>query len=150
MILRAPRPDEYELLSALILRSKAVHGYSDAFMAACADELRLTPEKAALGPVRVAERSGVVIGVAQVIRDEEGCYLDSLFAEPSAIGSGAGRALFEWAVEAAADLGAKEMQIDSDPGAEGFYLAMGAVRVGTSPSDSIPGRELPQLKYTLV
>ena len=118
-------------------------------MAACVEELTLTAEKASKGPVQVAERGGAVIAVAQVIRDEEGCYLESLFAEPSAIGSGAGRALFEWAVKAAARLGARELQIDSDPGAEGFYLAMGAVRVGTSPSASIPGRELPQLVYVL-
>ena len=149
MFLRPPKPDEYEALTDLILRSKAVHGYDEAFMAACVEELTLTAEKAGKGPVQVAERDGAIIAVAQVIRDEEGCYLESLFVEPGAMGSGAGRALFEWAATAAANLGARELQIDSDPGAEGFYLAMGAVCVGTSPSASIPGRVLPQLVYVL-
>jgi hypothetical protein len=33
--------------------------------------------------------------------------------------------------------------IDADPNAEAFYLAMGAVRIGQTPSGSIPGRVLP-------
>ena len=37
--------------------------------------------------------------------------------------------------------------VDADPGAEGFYRRMGAVRVGTSASGSIPGRRLPRLRY---
>lgn len=39
--------------------------------------------------------------------------------------------------------------IDADPNAEPFYRAMGAVRIGATPSGSIPGRELPLLEFTL-
>ena len=44
---------------------------------------------------------------------------------------------------AAAAAGAGRMVIQSDPHAEGFYLHMGARRVGERASDSIPGRVLP-------
>lgn len=37
----------------------------------------------------------------------------------------------------------------SDPFAEGFYLAMGMSRIGERASASIPGRKLPLLEMTL-
>jgi hypothetical protein len=39
--------------------------------------------------------------------------------------------------------------IDADPFAEGFYLAMGAERIGEVASDALPGRMLPQLRVLL-
>ncbi|TCT06419.1 hypothetical protein EDC22_1111 [Tepidamorphus gemmatus] len=39
--------------------------------------------------------------------------------------------------------------VDSDPFAEGFYLAMGAQRVGEAPSGAIAGRMLPRLAKRL-
>ena len=38
------------------------------------------------------------------------------------------------------------LRIGADPGAEGFYTAMGAQRIGTTPSGSIPGRMMPLLQ----
>ena len=69
--------------------------------------------------------------------------------EPGVIGRGVGRRLFEHAVATARELGFKRFTIDSDPDAEPFYLAMGAVRIGTTPSGSIPGRTLPLLAVTI-
>jgi hypothetical protein len=41
------------------------------------------------------------------------------------------------------------MFIASDPFAEPFYRAMGAERIGETPSDAIPGRLIPLLMYAL-
>jgi len=49
---------------------------------------------------------------------------------PAWIGLGAGRLLFEHAIERAASRGASIAEIEADPNAEGFYLKMGAQRVG--------------------
>jgi hypothetical protein len=49
----------------------------------------------------------------------------------------------------AATLGFTALRIDADPHAEGFYRAMGAVRVGETPSSSIPGRMLPLMTVRL-
>lgn len=118
-------------------------------MAACREELTLTPDDLERDPVIVAESGGTAIGVAQVSMDDDGCFLEKLFVEPDIIGSGAGGRLFDWAVEAARGLGAQQMIIESDPGAEGFYLAQGARRAGEAPSGSVPGRVLPRLVYDL-
>ena len=66
---------------------------------------------------------------------------------PSA--TGVGRALWEKAEALARDAGAAKIGLDSDPYAEGFYLAMGAMRVGEAPSGSIPGRVLPRMTKQL-
>jgi len=68
-----------------------------------------------------------------------------LFVDPTDIGSGVGRALLDDAVRYAARRGWSTLRVESDPGAEGFYVAHGARRVGAVPSGSVPGRELPLL-----
>jgi hypothetical protein len=66
------------------------------------------------------------------------------------MGQGIGRSLFLHAVDRAKHLGFKKLEIESDPNAEGFYLRMGARRVGLNASE-VAGhrRELPVLVYEL-
>jgi GNAT superfamily N-acetyltransferase len=56
--------------------------------------------------------------------------LEHLWVTPEHMGTGVGRALFEHAVRRAASMGAETLKIEADPNAEGFYLRMGARRVG--------------------
>lgn len=63
-------------------------------------------------------------------------------------GAGLGALLFRHACEEAARLGARTLEIVSDPNAAGFYRKMGAVRRGEAPS--VPaGRVLPVLVLDL-
>ena len=62
--------------------------------------------------------------------------LEHLWVSPAWIGSGAGRLLFERAMDRAASQGAKLVKIEADPNAEGFYLRMGARRVGETSTRS--------------
>ncbi|GAA3138445.1 GNAT family N-acetyltransferase [Planomonospora alba] len=149
MQLRAARPDEAEALSALALRSKAHWGYDEAFLAACRDELALTPEQVTAARTTVAERDGRVLGFATLEGGPPRGELGMLFVEPDAIGTGVGRLLFEHAVAAARGLGFTVLEIESDPHAEPFYLAMGAVRTGSVPSGSRAGRTLPLLEVAV-
>ena len=59
------------------------------------------------------------------------------------------RRLVERVQKRALELGARRMVIQSDPFAEDFYLAMGAIRTGERASRSIPGRVLPLMSLTL-
>lgn len=146
--LRPPAHDEAEALTALCLRSKAVHGYDEAFMAACRAELTVHPGLPGRR-LAVAEEGGVAVGLAEISVAGEAAQLEKLFVEPSSIGRGVGRALFAWARQEAAALGAGYLMVDADPGAEAFYRAMGAARDGVSASGSIPGRYLPRLRLDL-
>ena len=68
---------------------------------------------------------------------------------PDAIGTGAGRALFEDAADKLRSAGDTVMTILSDPYAEPAYIHMGARRVAMRPSDVFKGRELPWLEMDL-
>jgi GNAT superfamily N-acetyltransferase len=126
-----------------------VWGYNAEFIEACRAELTLMPELVRDSEIQVTEEEGIIVGVAQVTVDAGVAVLDKLFVEPTRLRSGAGRRLFEWATNAARELGAGTMQIESDPGAAEFYRRMGAVDDGVARSGSIPGRVIPKLKLTL-
>ncbi len=148
--LREPREDELPALSALCLRSKAVWGYDDAFMAACVEELTLHPDELSTTRLQLAEDEQGCIGIVQVAMDDEAtASLEAMFVEPGRMGGGAGRLLFQWATGQARTLGARTMMIEADPEAAPFYRHMGAVNVGQAPSGSIPGRMLPLLRFDL-
>jgi len=147
--LRDIRPDELPGLSALCLRSKAVWGYDDAFMAACRPELTLGPDELTSTHIQVAERDAMVMGLAQVKVTGIDADLLKLFVEPALLRSGAGALLFEWSVAKARSLGAVRMVIEADPRAASFYERMGARHAGVAASQSIPGRVLPRLLMEL-
>ncbi|MGE5152262.1 MAG: GNAT family N-acetyltransferase [Rhodospirillaceae bacterium] len=128
------------------MRSKAHWGYDDAFMRRSAASLTVSDADIVEGRVLVAERQGLVFGVARVEPDGE---LGLMFVDPRTINRGVGRALFDAAVVLARGLGAKRMAILADPNAAPFYERMGARFVSHAPSDSIPGRTLPLYEYDL-
>ncbi|MGS2646792.1 GNAT family N-acetyltransferase [Streptosporangium sp. LJ11] len=145
MLIRAARADEGAALAALVLRSKAHWGYDEVFMAACREELTVAAARMEARRTVVAERDGRILGMATLEGEPPTGELGMLFVEPEAIGQGVGRRLFAHVTEAAARAGFARLGIDSDPHAEPFYLAMGAVRVGEVPSGSVAGRLLPRL-----
>jgi GNAT superfamily N-acetyltransferase len=143
---RAAQAGEAEMLSALCIRSKAHWGYDARFMRLSRASLTVSEADIASARVLVAERHGVVFGVARVEPDGE---LGLMFVDPAAMGRGAGRLLFRAAVDLARRLGARVMPILSDPNAAPFYERMGARFVAQAPSDAIPGRTLPLYEYDL-
>ncbi|MFF9685692.1 GNAT family N-acetyltransferase [Streptomyces sp. NPDC014623] len=149
MQLRPGRPEEAAELTGLALRSKAHWGYDEAFMAACRDELTVSPGDAAGGRTAVAEEGGRLLGFTTLSGEPPEGALGMMFVEPDAIGRGVGRQLFEHTAAQARRLGFVRLLIDADPHAEAFYAAMGAVRIGVAPSGSVPGRELPLLELDL-
>jgi GNAT superfamily N-acetyltransferase len=148
--IRRARPEEAATLSALALRSKAHWGYDAEFLAACRDDLTLSAEDIVRSPVYVFDGGGAPSGFYRLLlQDEDVAELDDLFVEPAAMGQGVGKRLWRHAVATAANLGCSEMVWQSDPQAEGFYLAMGARRAGESESTVTPGRMLPFMRFRL-
>lgn len=149
MHLRAPSPDETELLTELCLRSKAVWGYDADFMQACRAELTIRPADLAQSTFRMALVDDAIVGVAQIAVTGDDAELAKLFVAPGAIGTGVGKTLFAWAADEARRRGAKRLWIEADPDAAAFYRRMGATDAGSVPSGSIPGRFLPRLRFDL-
>ena len=147
---RNARAGEAASLTALCLRSKAHWGYDAAFMRLCVPSLTLKEEAIAEGRVLVAtDGSGWAVGTVSVGRDGDDAELALMFVEPSAIGGGTGRLLFEAAVALARKLGYRRMTILADVNAAPFYERLGARFLRNEPSDAIPGRVLPFYEYDL-
>ncbi|WP_149083611.1 MULTISPECIES: GNAT family N-acetyltransferase [Microbacterium] len=147
--IRQGRADDAAAVSALALRSKAVWGYSAAFLAACRQELTFTSEQCSSPGMRLAERHDSVIGFALIETGGADPELSALFVDPEHMRDGVGSALLIDALDSARDLHLERLILDADPGAEPFYLRHGARRVGEAPSGSIPGRVIPRLCFDL-
>jgi GNAT superfamily N-acetyltransferase len=148
---RSAKLDEAASLTALCVRSKAHWGYDAAFMKLSAAALAVSEDDIAAGRVLVAvDDADRAIGMACVLTEGDTADLDALFIDPPAIGSGAGRALFDAAVALARRQGARRMTILADPNAAAFYERLGARYLRNAPSDAIPGRTLPFYEYDLL
>ncbi|WP_239116313.1 GNAT family N-acetyltransferase [Planotetraspora phitsanulokensis] len=146
VLIRPARAEEADLLGDLALRSKGYWGYDRDFMEACRAELTFPPEQVRAQRISVAESAGRVLGFYSLAGEPPDGELGNMWVEPDAIGGGVGRRLWHHAMRTARTAGFTNLRIDADPFAEGFYLAMGAERVGETPSGSIPGRVLPLLR----
>lgn len=149
LIMRAPHADEAGLLGEIAIRGKAHWGYDQAFLDACRAELTYTAADLAERRFVVAESAGKVLGFYSVDGEAPAGELGNLWVVPESIGTGLGRRLFDHAATTARGLGFRTLKIEAEPRAEGFYLAMGAVRVGEVRSGSVAGRVLPLLEYEL-
>jgi GNAT superfamily N-acetyltransferase len=148
--IRPARPDESSAISALAFRSKAHWGYDAAFLERCREDLSISAKEIATSIVVVHVGPAGIDGFYRLTTlDDRLACLDSLFVDPAAIGAGVGRRLWEHAVSTARALGFLAMEFQSDPHAEGFYLAMGATRIGDSESTVTPGRLLPLMRFIL-
>ena len=136
-------------LSELAFRSKAHWGYDKNFMDACRDELTYSASDFPAIYFGILEDPMILGFYALDIHTKEKIEMTALFVEPAYIGKGYGKALMNHAKIQAKVFGAKELFVQSDPNAEAFYVAMGGTNDGKKESQSIPGRLLPILKFSL-
>lgn len=150
MNIRRAHPTESEELSRLAIASKASWGYSAEQLAIWSPELRISPESIANEPTFVAEEQGRLLGVAQLDTKVMPWALECLWVHPSATGRGVGGQLVRHTLDYARTRGSSELRVDADPHAEGFYLRLGARRVGAvaAPIAGEPSRVRPQLSWS--
>lgn len=145
--IRPARATEHQLLSQIARESKAYWGYSADALAHWKDDLSVSPASIEDRPTLVAEMAGDVAGFYQLCRSGAGAELNHFWVKPDYMGQGLGRALLKHAAQNALDRWDQNLNIDSDPHAEGFYLACGAARTGVVPAPIAgePNRVRPQL-----
>ena len=150
-VVRPAQPAEALALSELAFRSKASWGYSDAFMAACRQELTLTPQRMADWKVWAAQVDQTLVGmVALSIAAGPGlAELEHFFVDPAFQGRGVGTVLISAAVDACRLHGVARIGLDADPNAEVIYQRLGFSTVGRAASKSFPGRTLPRMELRL-
>lgn len=147
--IRPALPAEAAAISDLALRSKGHWGYSEDFLEACRNELTYSPTQCASGDVFVAEESGELLGFSTIDGAPPDGELQALFVDVGKMGRGVGGELLRHVLNIARDRGYCSLTLEADPGAEPFYIRHGAVRIGETPSGSIPGRVLPMLRFDI-
>jgi GNAT superfamily N-acetyltransferase len=127
---RRASPGDAESLTRIAFAAKRYWGYPERWVLQWSEALTITPEFVRDYEVYAAVVGGEPFGFYALAGTGHELELEHLWVSPAWIGSGAGRLLFEHAINRAASLGAKHVKIEADPNAEGFYLRMGARRTG--------------------
>lgn len=146
MKIRRASPEDSNMLTQIAHDAKRHWGYPEHWIQHWQDDLTISRDFVRANPVYVAEHKEELLGFyALVIRNEKAA-LDHLWVVPEHIGTGVGKELFLHAMQSAAGQNISEVEISSDPNAEGFYQKMGAHRTGETVSE-IEGqpRTLPRL-----
>jgi GNAT superfamily N-acetyltransferase len=149
MQIRLARPIECEGLSRLAVEARSHWGHDVQELAGLQEDLEIDWTSPDRHPAFLAEDApGQVLGFYRLMLLEDGGpVMDHLWVRPSAASQGVGRELLAHALQWVTERGFSRLDIDADPGAERFFLAHGAVRVGERPAPlhNHPGRVRPQL-----
>jgi N-acetylglutamate synthase-like GNAT family acetyltransferase len=137
---------EAEKLTRLAHDAKRHWGYPDHWVKHWKDALTITPEYIEANRVFVAEEGERILGFYALVVSQDQAELDHMWVAPDHMGAGVGKELFIHAMRGAKGQNISEVEILSDPNAEGFYKKMGAYRTGelVSEIDGQP-RVLPRL-----
>ena len=144
IVIRRGLPSEAPALTRVAHAAKRHWKYPEDWIRLWRDALTVTPGFVARHSVCCAIRGASMLGFyalsgAGLVRE-----LEHLWVLPAHIGRGVGARLLDHAVVTLRAEGARVLRIAADPHAEGFYLAMGARRVGEVASTP-RGRMLPLL-----
>ena len=146
-MIRQAKVEEAGLLTKIALEAKRYWGYPEHWIKHWEADLTITAEFIRDNHVYVAEGDGEVRGFYALCVDGDEAELEHMWVTPDSIGTGIGKELFLDAMERAAALEVRGVEISADPNAAGFYERMGAKQIGEvdSPIDGQP-RKLPRLK----
>ncbi|MCR6104862.1 GNAT family N-acetyltransferase [Salipaludibacillus agaradhaerens] len=148
MLIRKAKPEDSDKLSHLAYKSKSYWGYSQDFLKKCKDDLAVTGEYIEQNPVYLIEKDYKIIGFYSFALKNK--QLEALFIDPDYIGKGIGKLLWFDLLDKAKELNLKEFTLESEPYAEGFYLKMGANKIGYTSSTVFPNRNLPLMKVKVI
>jgi GNAT superfamily N-acetyltransferase len=132
VLIRAGTERDVPRLREIAVDAKAHWGYDRGQVEEWAQGGDFDPESLRAREVYVAEADGEPIGWASLIPRGEVGWLEDLWIDPSWIGRGVGRLLFEHVADRARSLGARRLEWEAEPNATGFYERMGATYVRDS------------------
>jgi GNAT superfamily N-acetyltransferase len=124
--IREGRESDFERLRAIAVDAKQHWGYDRALVEEWAQGGDFEPESLRRRLLYVAEEDGRPVGWAALIPRGEVGWLEDLWVDPAWIGRGIGRALFEHVATEARQRGARRLEWEAEPNAQGFYRHMGA------------------------
>lgn len=130
MVIVTAHPADAATLTTIAIAAKRHWDYPLRWIEAWLPELTITPQFIDEHTVFVALVGDRIVGFYALAFHDDLATLEHLWVLPAYIGQGIGRSLFEHAVRQAAAHRARRLRLTADPNAEGFYLRMGARRIG--------------------
>jgi GNAT superfamily N-acetyltransferase len=151
MRISSAKPEDSAALTEIAFSAKRHWGYPERWIRRWKRILTLTPAYIRAHPTYAARAGARIVGFAALKLDGAVAILDHIWVSPAQIGGGVGSLLFLRCEREARRMGATVLKVESDPNAEEFYHAMGAITVGrtAAPMDG-KKRYLPLLEKKLV
>jgi N-acetylglutamate synthase-like GNAT family acetyltransferase len=145
--IRRASSEETARLTQIAHDAKRYWGYPELWIQRWQAELTISPDFISDNDVYVAEQEGELVGFYALVARKDKAELEHMWVAPAYIGTGVGKELFIHAMQRAAGQNLSEVEICSDPNAEGFYKKMGATRIGEVAAElDGQARVLPHLK----
>ena len=148
--IRQAEPSEAQTLTAIAHAAKRHWGYPEKWVQQWEPDLTITRDFISDNEVFVAVAGEEIAGCCALVLNGSLAEIEHMWIKPEHMGSGVGRALFNYARQRAEERGALVLELSADPNAEGFYERMGTTRVGevTADMDGNP-RVLPRMRMNL-
>ena len=134
-MIRRATTDDTATLTNIAHDAKRYWGYPDHWIEHWRDELTISNDFVNANDVYVFVNDEEVRGFYALVVRNDKAELEHLWVTPKHIGTGVGKELFLHAMQRAGSRDVSEVQISSDPNAEGFYQKMGAHRIGEIQAD---------------
>ena len=131
---RRALPSEADAARDLILRSMGHWDHPPGYLEEAAGLSSLSAEDLRRDDAWMVLVDGAVAGFYRLSRARESAEIEEFHLEPSVIGRGIGRRMFDHAAERARAAGARWLVWSTDANSLGFYLRMGGEITGTEPS----------------
>ena len=123
-------PDLADTLTKIAFAAKRQWGYPERWIEIWSPLLTVSAEFIERHDTFVAYQAGRPVGFYAVSLEKKVARLEHLWVLPDSLGKGIGRQLFLHALTRCKEVGARTLEIESDPHAQGFYEKMGACRIG--------------------
>src|SRR4026209_2584540 len=116
-MIRRALPEEASTLTTIALEAKRHWGYPEHWIKHWESDLTVSADFVRENHVYVAEAEGEIRGFYALCVNGEKAELEHMWVTPAFIGSGIGKELFLDAMEKAAALAVRDVEISSDPNA---------------------------------
>jgi GNAT superfamily N-acetyltransferase len=134
-------------LTKIAYSAKRYWGYPESWIESWKPQLTVTPQSILQYDTFAAILDGQPIAFYAISYHEKRASLEHFWVLPDSMGKGIGRSLFLHVLERCKETGARSLEIESDPYAQGFYERMGARRIGELRADKDEvARSLPVLE----
>jgi predicted N-acetyltransferase YhbS len=144
--------DDAAGLAQIAVRATKHDGYDDDAIARFMPGLKVNLALIAAGLVFVAEdEQGVPLGYVALRPTGMGglILLEGIFVDPVCARGGVGTRLFAAAVEHSRKMAGNVILVYSSPYSVGFYVRLGAIRIGMTPFVFSPDVQLPMLAFSI-